>query len=148
MIVIVLVIVFGIFAAASMMQSYASARQAEAQIATAHAAQISATGNLISIVSNMLVLLAVIILVSAVVFYFYKKSLRAHRPSSPDRDLIPFPDVQNPNESPQFNSAKIMKLLEMQMMMRMIDKMNGSQDNSLPALTDQQLRDELLRRSR
>jgi len=61
--VIALIVVVLVFGGASVMQSYASAQQAQATIETAKAAQMATTGTVLVIVLLSLILLAIIALV-------------------------------------------------------------------------------------
>jgi len=79
--VISLVLIVVIFGASSMMQSYASAKQAEAVIETAQAAQMATFGNVVVILLLAIVVLAVLF----AVMYLMVRGL----PTSPRRGVLP-----------------------------------------------------------
>ena len=135
------VIVLGL---SSGMQSYATAQQAQAQIETARAAQISATGNVISIFITLVVVIVIIALLAAVLFYFYKKNMQP-------RASIPQPRRSSAaihaEPDPQLNMERVSKMLELRVMMSLLDKLDGPRDRtdrpSLPDGSDRDARDDL-----
>ena len=68
---LIVVVIFGI---ASGMQSYASARQAQATIEVAKVAQVNAWGNLVTIMTLALVILVV---VAVIIFFLYRFALQS-----------------------------------------------------------------------
>ena len=70
-ILLIIVIVFGV---SSGMQSYATARQAQATIEVAQLGQINAWGNLVTILTIALALVVFVALVAAVLWFLYKRS--------------------------------------------------------------------------
>jgi len=72
-VIIVLLIIVVISGVSSSAQSYATAQQAQAQIETAKVAQVSAWGNLITILTLTLVIIFVLMLIAGVLWIIYKR---------------------------------------------------------------------------
>lgn len=109
---ILLVIVLIVFLAMSIssgMQSYATAKQAEAQIATAHVAQINAWGNLIVI----LVLALAIVVGIAVIVWMLKRN---QRPARSGQVLLNRPRGQETNQ-PQISISDLTQLATLKILM-------------------------------
>jgi Na+/H+ antiporter NhaC len=84
--VIVLLLIIIIFGVDSMMQSYASAQQAQAVIETAKAAQVSAWGNVVSILALIGFIVILLALVAAALWWLGKrKNIRTEASESKPR---------------------------------------------------------------
>ena len=71
----ILLIVVIIFGAASGMQSFATAQQAQAQIEVARLGQINAAANMVSIITTLFLTVIILALIAAVVWLLYKRSV-------------------------------------------------------------------------
>jgi hypothetical protein len=122
-VLLILVLVFGF---ASMSQSYATAQQAQAQIETARVAQVSAWGNLVTILTLALVIVVAMALISAVFWVMLK---RAHQkaPNNTLRSALASPVTHT--EGPM----SIREMLELEMLRRML---STPASPSVPMLVD------------
>ena len=121
-IVILLSAVLIIIGISSGMQSYASAQQAQAQIEMARAMQISAGGNLVTILGGLLIVLIVLILIVVLAWFSWRRFLNRLQA----------------DERPQTGPAAarggltISDLVQLEMI-RTLREMRGPQDLALPA---------------
>lgn len=124
-----LTIVF-LFALSSISQSYASARQAQAVIETARAAEIAGIGNLVGI----LVLALVVIAVLGVGILFFLRLNGSSRQSS-RKTINPQVAPANPANLDQFLTLLVVQMLQNQM------EQNASQLYIPPAQVDDETED-------
>ncbi len=111
---VIVLIVFAAMAVQSSMQSYATAEQAEAQIATAHVAQINAWGNLIII----LVLLLLIVALLAFIIWMLQRGRRATRGG---QTPIQRPRVTEDGQ-PQVSISELTQLATLKILMSLMPK--------------------------
>ena len=99
---VLLIIVIIVWGLASISQSYAAAKQAQATIEVARTAQISSTANLVTILTVVLVILALLALVGVGLWLFYRLRIKPVLTragmlpgSSNNRRLLGGPAAQN-----------------------------------------------------
>ena len=130
----VLLIIVAIFGVSSGMQSYATAQQAQAQIETAQAAQISAAGNLVTILAMCLGTVAVVAIIAAVIWYMLKRSSQQTTRSG-------LPTISRPRvtgDQPQIDINTLMQLKMLEILGSIGTKPAGQQNiQALPGSTDQ-----------
>jgi uncharacterized protein HemY len=125
-VVVILLIAIVIFGATSMSQSYATAQQAQAQIETARVAQISAAGNLVTILTLTLVIVVAVAIIAAVVFWMIKRS--SQRSARAGQGGMPRVSAGNP---PQIDPLdQLTRLATLKLLMSMTSK-PGDQPETL-----------------
>ena len=94
--VFILLIIVLLFGLSSASQSYASAKQAEATIETARAAQIASAGNLVTLVTVALVVIAILASIVLITWLFLRAKTQPARRcvSGPNAGWDEFPQPQ------------------------------------------------------
>lgn len=131
-VLLLIVIVFGV---SSGMQSYATAQQARAQIEVAQVAQVSAWGNLVTILTLALLVVVAVAVIAVVVWLMIKRSNQRAGVSATVRSA---PREIEPGMSQQ-------KMLEQMIQLKMLEVLTSSsprandarQTMSLPAPQDE-----------
>jgi len=109
-VIAVLVLIVIVFGVSSTSQSYAMAQQAKAQIETAQLGQISAWGNLITMLTLALIIVVVLTVLMVALYWFFNRA-------KGDRKVKgkPFFPQDTENQSPRIDtSAAISQLLQLE----------------------------------
>lgn len=132
--IIVLLAILVIFGIASGMNSYASAKQAQATIEVAKVAQVNAWGNLVTILTVVLMIVILVAIAAAVLWMFYRR-LRSQR--TPEPQAFPRQSAQTGmNQIPNLN---VLVQLEM---LRMLRSLNPPATNQTTPLLSQRTDEE------
>ena len=127
-VIAVLLLVVIIFGVSSASESYATAQQAKAQIETAQLGQISAWGNLITILTMALIILVVLALLVFALYWFFV------RPRTRGNARAVTPRVtQSPSAAPALDPGSAINQLVQLEMLKALRSMNGG---NAPALLD------------
>ena len=125
-ILLIIVVIFGV---SSGMQSYATAQQAQAQIETAKVAQVSAWGNLITILMMALLIVLTLAVIALVLWVMWKRSAISHQHSaSGPRSMAA------PREGPPLTINDLMQL-------EMLKYLRALNPPAAPALQDRHTQD-------
>lgn len=121
--IIVLLIVVLIFGVSSGADSYATAQMAQAQIETAKVAQVSAWGNLVTILVMALIIITVLALIVGVVAWIlWRRSTAAQAPARVSAATLPGPAEIRPLPMNELIQLEMLRTLQ------------GMRGNNAPAL--------------
>ena len=141
---VVIVLLAVIFGVASISQSYASARQAEAAIEASRAAQVSSAGNLVTILLAALLVIAVLFALGMIAWLYYQFKLKPQL-NAPKGDWLPGPNAgwqrneatgQKPTMNDLLPAMLTMLMIQMMQQQQLSDSPTFPQSNSTPAVED------------
>lgn len=138
--IVILLLIVLVFGAASGMQSYASAKQAEATIETAKAAQVNAWGNLIVI---MLLALVIVCVLALVVWMVLKRSAVSNQQSV--RRQAQTRIIQPYEETTMLRPASVEMLMQLKML-EILERMSAPAQRPQLEKRDEPMDMEWLRR--
>jgi hypothetical protein len=124
---ILLMIVLVIWGLSSLSASYAAAKQAQATIEVARAAQISSAGNLATILITVLVVFVVLILISLGIWLFYQLRIKPALKNAgilPNRNSRRRLDAGQPDQ-PSLQASDPLGLLTQMMALQMYQQMQA-----------------------
>lgn len=130
---IILLLVVVIIGISSGMQSYASARQAQATIEVARVGQMNATANLITIMTMALVIVAAVMFIAAVLWFLYRRSMQKAQTSGAATPR----QISSGNNPALMDPNQALGQLVTLMTIRELRSMSTPQQQNLPETTEE-----------
>jgi len=118
---VVLMIIIVVFGVSSGMQSYATAEQAKATVEVARVAQVSAWGNVLTIISLLVIVVVILALIAVVVWFHYQRSVVAKKQRT---------GSQTPG-MPVLTASHSIEMMVQLKLIQMLERMDAQSQNQL-----------------